>query len=102
MILVYITCKNVSEAQKIGKLLLEEKLCACINILPKMTSLYYWPKDKLNVDSESLLLAKTLKAKYKKLEAFVKRVHSYDNPCIMALEVFAVSKDYLKWLKSQM
>ncbi len=97
IIFAYITCKNKSEAKKIGKVLLREKLCACVNIFHEMNSIYWW-KGKIEEANESVLIAKTTKRKFKKLSARVKELHSYECPCILQLEVTDGNKEYVKWL----
>ena len=98
MIIIYITCKNKSEAEKIANHLLKNKLIACANIFP-INSLYKW-KGKLQKDKEYVLLAKTLKSKAKEVEKEVKKIHSYDIPCIIKKEVTA-NKEYMRWIKNE-
>ncbi len=98
MILTYITCKNKAEAEKIANHLLKNKLIACANMFP-INSLYRW-KGKLQKDKEFVLLTKTIKTKAKKVEKEVKKIHSYDIPCIIKKEVTA-NKEYLRWIKNE-
>ncbi len=99
IVFAYITTKNKSEAKKIGKVLLLERLAACVNIFPKMNSIYWW-KGQLEEANETVLIAKTTKNKFSKLSARVKELHSYDCPCILQLEVTDGNKEYVKWLLS--
>lgn len=99
MIFVYITCPNKKEAQKIGRVLIEKKLVACLNIFP-ISSIYRWQK-KIVRDKEVVLIAKTLKKNFKKVEATVKTLHSYQVPCICAWPIIKVNQKYLKWLKKE-
>lgn len=98
IIFVYITTKNVSEAKQIGAALIKEGLCACVNILPSMYSIYRW-NGKINSDKEAVLIAKTTKKMFAKLSARVKELHSYECPCILQLEITEGNKEYVKWLK---
>ena len=98
MIIFYITCKNKAEAEKISFHLIKQKLIACANIFP-INSLYKW-KGKLQKDKEYVLLAKTIKTKVKQVEKEVKKIHSYDIPCIIKKEVTA-NKEYLRWIKNE-
>jgi periplasmic divalent cation tolerance protein len=102
--LVYIPCKSVDQAETIGKSLLLLRLCACINIYPDMRSVYFWPpgKNELESASESVLIAKTTTSLLPRLEAEVKRLHTYTCPCIMSVPVSHVNKEYGDWLMSEM
>lgn len=103
MILIYVVCESVKEARKIGKDLLEKKLCACVNILDKMASLYFWPpkSSKIEEGNETVLLIKTIKEKYSQINDEVKNFHSYDVPCIFSIKIDEVDSNYYDWLKSQ-
>ena len=97
IIFAYITAKNKSEAKKIGKALVKERLCACVNIFPEMNSIYWW-KGKIENANEAVLIAKTTKQLFSKLSARVKELHSYECPCILQLEVTDGNKEYMNWL----
>jgi periplasmic divalent cation tolerance protein len=99
IIFAYITTKNKSEAKKIGKILLQERLAACINIFDKMSSMYWW-EGKIEEANETVLIAKTTKKLFPKLLNKVKSIHSYSVPCILQLEVKDGNKEYVKWLMS--
>lgn len=103
VILIYITCKNVSEAKRIGKILLEKRLCGCINILPKIHSLYFWPPKSGTIEeaNEAILLAKTISSKYQKLETLIHQIHSYDTPDVMAIPLSHMDKKYEDWLMGE-
>ncbi len=103
MILVYITCKDSDEAKKIGTHLLDKRLCGCINIIPGMNSVYFWPPKtgKFEEGHETILIVKTLGKKFSDVERQVKAVHSSDTPCILAIPVANVSKKYYEWIKGE-
>ena len=101
MILVYITCKNVIEARKIAETAITEKLAACANIFPQIHSIYTW-ENKLCENDETVLILKTLEANYEKLSKRVKEIHSYECPCIMALDVKDVNAEYLAWINESL
>jgi periplasmic divalent cation tolerance protein len=103
MILVYIPCKNIPQATTIGKLLLHKKLCACINIIPSMHSIYLWPpgSDTLEKSNEAVLLVKTMQSKYQLLEDEVNKIHSYQTPCVLALPVYQVNQKYYEWIQGE-
>lgn len=100
MALIYVTASDEEEAITIGELIVKERLAACSNIIPNMKSTYWW-EASLEKDDEAILIFKTLEENVDKIISRIKEVHSYDNPCIIALPVLAVSEDYLKWLKEE-
>ncbi|RHX92533.1 divalent-cation tolerance protein CutA [Leptospira stimsonii] len=95
--LVYITAKNEKEALKIGKTLVEERLAACANILPKIKSVYHW-EEKLVVDNESILILKTKSELMTELTLRVKSLHSYSIPCVVSLPLLEGNRDYFNWV----
>jgi len=97
LVFIYITCKNKSEAKRIGKALLQEQLAACVNIFDGMYSIYRW-KGKMEMANESVLIAKTTKKLYPELSRKVKQLHSYSVPCILQIPVTAGNKKYIEWL----
>ncbi len=99
MVLVYITCPNKKTAQKLAKILLNLKLVACVNVV-ESESYYFWDK-KINSCKEFILISKTLKSKFKKIEKVVKENHPYKIPAILMLDVLKVNDNYLKWLKKE-
>jgi periplasmic divalent cation tolerance protein len=101
--IIYVTCSDKSEAENIGQHLLKKRLTACINIIPEMTSSYFWPprEDKLEIGYESILLIKANFANYEQIEKEILKIHSYDNPAIFAIPLVAISKKYVDWLDSE-
>lgn len=99
MILIFTTFNKKSEAIKIGKLLLKERLIACYNLFPIESG--YWWKGKIVDDKEFLMILKTKDANFSKIESFVKKHHSYKVPEIIAIKTSTVSKSYLNWLNAE-
>lgn len=99
MILVYVTCKDVKEAKKVSQTLLEKRLIACTNLFP-INSMYSW-KGSINNDSEFVLILKTVEKNFKKIEKEIKKVHSYECPCIISIKVSDVNKEFLKFIKKE-
>lgn len=97
MLLVLTTTSTTEEAESLAETIMEEKLAACVQIMPPMTSVYVW-EGKIQKDHEHLLLIKTLEEKFDDLERFILECHSYDVPEIVALKVETVSEKYLKWM----
>jgi len=96
-IIILITTGSEEEAHKIAELLVNEKKAACVNIVPRVDSLFRW-KGKLDSARESLLLVKTKASLLPEIISLVKEIHSYEVPEIIALPIIAGSEDYLKWL----
>ncbi|MEM2918148.1 MAG: divalent-cation tolerance protein CutA [Candidatus Altiarchaeota archaeon] len=99
MLLIYITCKDRKEAEKISKHLLEKRLIACANIFP-IKSMYWW-KGKIENAKEFVIIAKTLDRYFPIIKKEVKRIHSYEVPCIEKIKTEA-NLEYIKWLKSEL
>ena len=94
---VLITAPQGSEPRRLAKLLLEKKLCACVNIIKSVDSLFWW-KGKIDHAQESLLVIKTRKDRLASLIKAVKAAHSYAVCEIIALPITAGNKDYLNWI----
>jgi len=99
--LIYITTSGEEESKKIAKILLEERIAACANIIPSMMSFYWW-EGEIEEDNESILLLKTRSDKLDILIRRVKDIHSYDLPCILEISVQNGSEDYLQWLEDSL
>jgi len=98
-IIVLITAGNEEEAHKIARLLINEKKAACVNIVPRVGSLFRW-KGKVDSARENLLLVKSRASLLSEIISLVKEVHSYEVPEIIALPIIGGSEEYLKWLDS--
>jgi len=90
------TTPTRDEAQKIARLLIEEKLAACVQLLP-IESFYFW-QDKTQNDAEILLLIKTRAALFDAATARIKDIHSYTVPEIVALPFAAGFQGYFDWI----
>lgn len=96
MVFIYITCKNQEEAEKIGKVLLEKRLCGCVNMWPIKTM---WRSNEgINNSEEVVLLVKTIENKVGEIGELVKEVHSYKISCIATISVARLSNEYKEWL----
>ena len=96
-IVVLVTASSKEEARKISRGLLEEKLAACVNILPGLESHFWW-QGKIDSAKEALLVIKTKKELFNKLVRKVKSLHSYTVPEIIALPIISGNKEYLNWI----
>ena len=95
---LFITVPNVRVANKITKLLIERKLVACVNIIPKIKSVYWW-KNEVCKSSEQLLIMKSIKNNFNKIVKEVERIHPYEVPEIVCVDITA-NKNYLNWIKN--
>ena len=98
MLVVLTTTSNESEAESLARKIIEMRLAACVQVMSPMKSFYFWDGE-IQVNSEHLLLIKTLAEKFEELEEFIKTNHSYDEPEIVALETEKVSLNYQNWMK---
>jgi periplasmic divalent cation tolerance protein len=98
MILVYITNPDKNTAHKIGKYLVQRKLCACVNIFAIES--YYWWNGKIEKNKEWVVIAKTLEKNYEKIKREIKSIHPYKVPCIIKIKADA-NEEYLNWIRSE-
>jgi periplasmic divalent cation tolerance protein len=96
-LVVLIAAANREEATRLAEMLVGAQLAACVQILPEMESIYRW-QGKIERAEEVLLIAKTARAKFAKLEREVRSLHSYETPEIVAIPVCEGSPSYLEWL----
>lgn len=98
MLIVLTTLSGRGEAESLARRVVEEKLAVCVQILPGVTSIYFW-EGEIQKDEEYLLLIKTVPEKYDELEAHIRENHSYEVPEIVAIESANVSPKYREWLE---
>jgi periplasmic divalent cation tolerance protein len=94
---VVLMTSTEEEAPKIAEALLTRRKVACVNIVPKVISLFWW-QGELDLSRESLLVAKTKASLLDDIVALVGEVHSYDVPEIIALPIIGGNRDYLDWI----
>ena len=95
-IIVQTTCSSKEEARKIAKVLIAEKLAACVQ-LSEIESFYQW-KNEFCCDNETLLNIKTRKDNFEKIKSKILELHSYDLPEIIQLDIANASEEYLKFI----
>lgn len=93
---VLITCPT-GKAELIARSILEKRAAACVNIVPKVHSLYWW-EGKIRSDEEALLIAKTRLDKLEELKKHVREAHPYTIPEIIALPIVTGLREYLDWV----
>ncbi len=95
-LIVLVTCP-VDKAADLARTLVDESLCACVNILSNILSVYRWQGDVVS-EEESLLVMKTMDNIYDRLETRIKQLHPYEVPEIISLNIKNGSSTYLDWI----
>jgi periplasmic divalent cation tolerance protein len=96
-VMLYTTFPSVVEAEKTGKALVEDRLAACVNVLPGMVSHYRW-QGVVERGEEAVMLIKTRASLAEPVRAAVKASHPYDTPAIMVLPIESVDETYFAWI----
>lgn len=99
--MLYVTTVNRAEARNIGSVLVEEKLCACVNILDGMESMYWWDGE-VQTDTECILLVKTTAEHVFAVTKTILDLHTYDVPCVISLPFSPDegNREYLQWIRN--
>lgn len=98
--LVYVTAPNAEEGEAIARKLVEERLAACTNMLPPITSFYWW-EGQLQQDQEVAFIAKTRRDMAGAVIERVRQLHSYQVPAVLVLDVVGGNPDYLAWVDAE-
>jgi periplasmic divalent cation tolerance protein len=96
---VALTTCPTDKSRELGDYLVKARVCACVNIIPKVLSIYHWKGDIVTED-ESILIMKTRGDSKEKLWTSLKEKHPYEVPEFVVLEIQWGSKDYLNWISS--
>lgn len=96
-LLVLVTTPGREDAQSMARIIVQERLAACVNIIDGIDSIYRW-EGKVEEGSEALMLIKTRKELLDPLKVRVKELHSYSVPEVVALDISGGSAGYLAWL----
>jgi periplasmic divalent cation tolerance protein len=99
ILMVFVTCEGKDQAEGIAGTVVSEGLAACVNVLPGVRSCYVW-EGKLTWSEEVLLVMKTTRAGFERLEKRVREIHSYEVPEIVGVGVEAGFGKYLDWVAS--
>lgn len=100
-VVLFSTCPNMAEAERLASHLVETRLAACVNAVPAIRSFYRW-KGKVNNDPEVLLVIKTARDRVDAVRAEIEKLHSYELPELIALPVVDGAANYLTWLDSEL
>ena len=96
-VIVLTTLGADADAAALARTLVEERLAACVNVLPTMTSVYRW-EGRVQDEREQQLVIKTLTSRLPELEARLRALHPYDVPEFLVLPVSGGSEAYLRWV----
>lgn len=102
MLVVLVTCGTEQEAKRIARVLVEEHLAACVTLLAGAARSLYWWKGKTEQAHEALLIVKTSRKLFRRLERRVRELHSYETPEIIACPILAGSRAYLRWMEKSL
>jgi periplasmic divalent cation tolerance protein len=96
-VFVYTTYPSLVEAERAGRLLVERRLCACVNILPGMISYYRW-QGAIERGDEVVMIIKTRATLADAVRVAVKEMHSYTTPAVLVIPLESVDPDYQAWI----
>lgn len=99
VLLVFCTCPDEDTGARIAEALVADRLAACVNLLPGLTSVYLW-QDELEQDKETLLLIKTTSTRFDALSERLRELHPYELPEIIATPVSKGLPEYLRWVST--
>ena len=97
VVLVLVTGPSGEDLEEIGARLVEERLAACVNILPDVLSVYRW-RGAVERDSEAMGIAKTRRSLVERLQARVRQLHPYEVPEVLVIDTAGGSRAYLDWV----
>ena len=97
---VYTTFDDINEAKTIGRLLVEKKLAACVNLIPNVNSIYRW-EGKIEEATEIILWCKTQDFLIDKIQNLIQEFHTYSLPAFVVYPIHSGSEKYLKWLSEE-
>jgi periplasmic divalent cation tolerance protein len=98
-VVIYATFPSAADAERIGGLLVERGLAACVNIFPQMTAIYIWQGARQR-ESEAMLI-KTRAGLADSVVAETRKLHPYTNPALVVLPIEGGSQDFLAWIAEQ-
>lgn len=98
MLKVIITTLPISQGQELAQKIIESKLAACVNLIPKITSFFIW-EEKIQKEEEALAIIKTLPHKEQEMKDFLAKNHPYQVPEILTFNSESVNPSYLQWMQ---
>ncbi len=95
------THDDLLQAQDLARLLVENRAAACVNLIPNVTSVFHWDK-ALQMESEILLIIKTVAEKVLEVQALLEKHHSYEVPEIVELDGEVLHQPYMEWVRESL
>jgi periplasmic divalent cation tolerance protein len=96
-IVVLSTCASEQEAEKLARALVEQRLAACVNVIPGISSFYRW-QGNLETATEFLLMIKSSRHRFEQLRSALENLHTYEIPEVIALPIMDGTANYLDWI----
>lgn len=96
-IIVFSNCGSHEEARRVARALVDTRVCACVNIIPGIQSIYRW-QGSIQEEAEWMLIIKTTRELFDRLSAELRKNHSYEIPEVIAIPIVEGNPDYLKWI----
>lgn len=100
-VVISTSCDSEQMAHDIGRHMLEKRLAACVQILPPITSLYWW-QGEIAKDNEFLVTMKSDRILFERISKEIRSIHPYEVPEIIATPVVDVDEDYARWMKEEL
>lgn len=99
-IVIYCTVPNKKEGHEIAKILIKQKLVACVNIIDKVESVFSWD-GAIMEEKEALLIMKTKRELFTQINHSIQKLHSYNVPEVIAMPIIEADETYLKWINHE-
>lgn len=99
-VFLYVTTSGEAEAARIARILVDERLCACANVISGMRSFYRW-QGEVQDDREAVLILKTRDSLADSATERIKALHGYDLPCVVVLPLVGGNPDFLSWIEKE-
>ena len=97
VVIVLVTVPGLREGRRISRAILTSRLAACVNVIPGVQSLYHW-KGTMVLEKEVMLVMKTTRLRYRRLEQKIKQLHPYEVPEVIAVPLICGSPQYIEWV----